>query len=171
MVIPMVSYPLELGTPLMSPPVQGDKFFTVDRLEMDEPGGIKPGFITPKLALSHDVREDKFGKGVLQTTHLFHGEAGGKIDIFGRASLIAVAKIPVYVFESTDRGYASEAASSSELLKSPDRLSWRSEMAIPLSSSLDLSLFYDRSNVGRFDRSGMDDRDEKFGTRIIFRFK
>jgi len=35
----------------------------------------------------------------------------------------------------------------------------------------DLNLFYDHTAVGKVDRPGVDEREEKFGTKFIFRFK
>jgi hypothetical protein len=32
-------------------------------------------------------------------------------------------------------------------------------------------MFYDNSTIGRVDRPGIEEREEKFGTRFIFKFK
>jgi hypothetical protein len=169
--MPSALYATDLGTPRLTEPLQQGKFFDSERLSVKGSADAKPQLIEPQLGVSHDAREEDLGRGMMQTTHRVHGEAGGKLNIFGDVSLTAVAKIPVYIYGVTGNANAADSASSSELLKNTGRLSWRSEMGVPLGEGVDLNLFYDHSTLGKVDRPGVDEREEKFGTKFIFRFK
>jgi len=111
------------------------------------------------------------GVGQTHTTHRVLGEAGGKLNIIGDLSLITVAKIPVYTHESTGSTNTPSGLTNNDFLKNTGRLSWRSELGVPLGEGVNINLFYDNSTVGKIDRPGVDEREEKFGTRLIFRFK
>jgi hypothetical protein len=169
--MPSALYATDLGTPRLSEPLQQEKFFTPERLAVQGNANAKTQLIEPQLGVSHDVREDDAGPGMMHTTHSVHGEAGGKVNLIGDVSLTAVAKIPVYIYGVTGTTGAADGASSSELLKNTGRLSWRSELGVPLGEGVDLNLFYDRSTLGKIDRPGIDEKEEKYGTKFIFRFK
>jgi hypothetical protein len=166
-----VLFAADLGAPRLTGPLQQEKFFTIERFAVEGDAKTKPALIEPLVALSHDAREDEIGRGMMQTTHRVHGEAGGRLKLVGDVTLSAVAKIPVYIYGVTGKINAEDAASSSELLKNTGRLFWRSELGIPLGEGVGLSLFYDRSAVGKIDKPGIDGTEEKFGTQFIFRFK
>lgn len=168
-----VVHAMDLGTPHLTEPLQMERFFDPERLEVQQGETRKsnPPLLEPQLAVSHDAREDDAGRGGKQTTHRVHGEAGGKLNLFGEVTLSAVAKIPVYSYSITDSTNVGSGTSSSEWLKNSGRLSWRSELGVPLREGVDLNLFYDRSTFGKVDRPGVDEREEKFGTKFIFRFK
>jgi hypothetical protein len=168
---PATLFAMDLGTPRITAPMQHEKFFETERLAVQGTSKDKPPLLEPQLAVSHDAREDGVGLGMQQTTHRVHGEAGGKLNLFGDVTLTAVAKIPVYRYGVTSSANTVDGASSSELLKNTGRLFWRSELGIPLGEGVGLNLFYDRSSLGRVDRPGVDEREEKFGTKFIFRFK
>ena len=102
----------------------------------------------------------------MQTTHRIHGEAGGKLNLFGDVSLTAVAKNPVYIYGVTGNTNVADSASSSELLKNTGRLSWRSELGVPLGEGVDLNLFYDHSTFGKIDRPGVDERRAEIRNKI-----
>lgn len=168
---PPALYAMDLGAPRLTEPLQQEKFFNPERLVVQGGTSVKPQLIEPQLAVSHDARENDVGIGMMQTTHTVHGEAGGKLNLLGDVSLTAVAKIPVYIYGVTGTTSAADGAASSEMLKNNGRLSWRSELGVPLGQGVDLNLFYDHSTVGKIDRPGVDEREEKFGTKFIFRFK
>jgi len=164
-------YAMDLGAPRLTEPLQQEKFFNAERLAVQGNVNNKPQLLEPQLGVSHDAREDEVGLGMMQTTHKVHGEAGGKLNFLGDVSLTAVAKIPVYIYGVTGSANAADGASSGELLKNSGKLSWRSELGVPLGDGVDLNLFYDHTAVGKIDRPGVDEREEKFGTKFIFRFK
>ena len=161
----------DLGTPHLSEPLQKERFFNPEKLSIDSSSNSVKPLLEPQLAVSHDVRENEKGIGVMQTTHRVHGEAGGRLNFIGDVSLITVAKIPVYTHEITGSTRTTDGATSSELLKSTRRLSWRSELGVPLGEGVNLNLFYDNSTFGKLDKPGVDEREEKFGTSFIFKFK
>lgn len=161
----------DLGAPHLSEPFQKARFFNPERLSIDSSSNSVKPLLEPQLSVSHDARENEMGVGVKQITHRVHGEAGGKLNFIGDVSLITVAKIPVYTREITGSTRTTDGATSNELLKSTRRLSWRSELGVPLGEGVNLNLFYDNSTFGKVDKPGVDQREEKFGTRFIFKFK
>lgn len=161
----------DLGVPQLSEPLQKEKFFDPDRVSITgAAGGSKP-VLEPQLSVSHEAREEEMGVGMKQTTHRVHGEAGGKLNIIGDVSITTVARIPIYTHEITGSTRNSNGVTSSELLKNTGRFSWRSELGVPLKEGVNLNFFYDNSTFGRIERPGVDEREEKFGTRFIFKFK
>lgn len=171
LLMPMTVLAIDLGTPRLTEPLQQEKFFNAERFAVQ--GGVKEQspLLQPQLGVSHDAREEEKGVGMKQTTHRIHGEAGGRINFFSDVTFTAVAKIPVYTYAVTGSDNVGNGAANSAWLQSPRRLSWRSELGVPLKEGVDLNLFYDRSAFGRIDRPGVDEREEKFGTQFIFRFK
>ncbi len=161
----------DLGVPSLSEPKQQLKFFDVERFSIDNSTSTVKPLLEPQLSVSHDARENDVGGGITQTTHRVHGEAGGKLNVIGDVSLITVAKIPVYTHETSVSTRTAEGATNKELFKNSGRLSWRSELGVPLKEGVNLNFFYDNSTFGKVDRPGVDEREEKYGTRFIFKFK
>lgn len=169
--MPATLFAVDLGTPRLTEPLQQGTFFNAERLAVQGGDKARAPLVQPQLGVSHDAREEEMGRGVRQTTHRIHGEAGGKINFFSDVTLTAVAKIPVYTYAITGSDFVAAGVTNSEWLQSARRLSWRSELGVPITEGVDLNLFYDRSTLGRIDRPGIDEREEKFGTQFIFRFK
>lgn len=167
---PFDSYAVDLGTPSLSEPLQKENFFNAKRLLIGEESNASKSTFVPQLSFSHNSREENVGVGVNQKFHSILGEAGGKINL-GDVSLTAVTRIPVYSYEVTENNRIQDGAASGELLKRPGRLSWRSELGVPISGGVNLNFFYDASTIGRTDKPGLEERDEKFGTRFIIKFK
>lgn len=164
---------VDLGTPVLSEPLQQEKFFDTQRLSTGGETSGAPGSWEPQVGLSHVGREDEGEAGVKQSTHRIHGEAGGKLNLLDNVSLSAVARIPIYTYSARFGEFSStdEGKVSTDLMRKPGNLSWRSELGVNLGQGVDLNLFYDQSTFGRVDRPGVDEREEKFGTRFIIRFK
>jgi hypothetical protein len=170
-ITPLDSDALDLGTPPLSEPLQKENFFDTKRLLIGgESISSKPAFV-PQLSFSHNSREENVGVGVNQKFHSISGEAGGKINLGGDVSLTAVTRIPVYSYEVTENSRTQDGAATGELLKRPGRLSWRSELGVPISGGVNLNFFYDNSAIGKMDKPGLEERDEKFGTRFIIKFE
>lgn len=161
----------DLGTPHLYEPLQKEKFFNPQRLSIESSSGAAKHLLEPQFSVSHDARESDMGGGVKQTRYRLHGEAGGKLNLLGDVSLITVARIPVYTHESTGSERTADGTTASEFFKNTGRLSWRSELGVPLKKGVNLNFFYDNSTLGRVVRPGVDEREEKFGTRFIFNFK
>lgn len=154
-----------------SEPVQKEKFFDPERLSFTVFSAGEKSVVEPYLSVSHDAREDDVGLGVKQTSERVHGEAGGKLNLLGDISLTTFAKIPVYAKETVGNQKTSDGESNSELFNSKGRFSWRSELGVPVKKGVDLNFFYDNSTVGKIDKPGVEEREEKFGTRFIFKFE
>jgi hypothetical protein len=161
----------EVGKLGLSQPQQTEKFFSPDRFFLTNSTGTVKPLVEPHLSVSHDAREADSALGVLQSTDRIHGEAGGKLNLLGDVSLATFAKIPVYTKETVGTLNSPEGSSNSELLKGSNKLSWRSELGVPVTKGVDLNLFYDNSTIGKIDKPGVESREEKFGTRFIFKFK
>jgi hypothetical protein len=159
-----------LPTYLAEPP-QKEKFFEPERFTFTDSAATTRPVIEPHLAVSHDTREDEVGIGVKQTSERFHGEAGGKLNLLGDISLTTFAKVPVYTKETVATQSNSDGGDFSEIMKDTSRFSWRSELGIPVQKGVDLNFFYDNSTFGRVSKPGVEEREEKFGTRFIFQFK
>jgi len=168
---PLKAGALDLGTPPLSEPIQKENFFDTKRLLLGEGNVSSPPVFEPQLSFSHNAREESVGVGLSQKFHTVHGEAGGKLNLVGNISLTAVTKIPVYNYEVTENSRIQDGAASGELLKNPGRLSWRSELGVPIGGGVNLNFFYDNSTIGKMDKPGLEERDEKFGTRFIIKFK
>lgn len=161
----------ELGVPNLAEPLQKEKFFDPARFCFtDSQDSVKPA-VQPHFSVSHDTREDNIGLGVKQTIQRVHGEAGGRLNFLGDISLTTFARVPVFTKETVGSPKATDGVSSSELFKNTGRLSWRSELGIPVRKGVDLNIFYDNSTIGKIDKPGVEEREEKFGTRFIFKFK
>jgi hypothetical protein len=161
----------EPGGPQPAEPLQKEKFFDPERFSFtDSPDSVKSA-VQPHLSVSHDAREDDVRLGVKQTSERVHGEAGGKLNLLGDISLTTFAKIPVYTKETVGNQKTSDGVSNSELFKNTGRFSWRSELGIPVKKGVDLNFFYDNSTIGKIDKPGVEEREEKFGTRFIFKFE
>lgn len=157
--------------PIFSEPSQKERFFSPERLSlMDTTESVKP-VIEPHFSVSRDFREDDLSFGVKQTTETVFGEAGGKFNLLGDISLTSFAKIPVFTKGTVGSNNSPDGTTNSELFQRRNKLSWRSELGVPLKKGVDLNFFYDNSLYGKADRPGIDERDEKFGTRFIFKFK
>ena len=158
-------------TPNFTEPIQKEKFFGSDRFSFTESPDAVKSVVEPHLSVSHDAREDDVGLGVKQTSERVQGEAGGKLNLLGDISLTTFAKVPVYTKGTVGNQKTSDGVSSSELFKPAGRLSWRSELGVPVKKGVDLKFFYDNSSIGKIDKPGIEEREEKFGTRFIFKFE
>lgn len=161
----------DIVPPHLSEPLQKEKFFDTERFSFTDSSASKETIVQPHFSVSHDKREDEVGLGVKQTSERIHGEAGGKLNLLGDISLTTFAKVPVYKKETIEHERTADDESSSELLKNTGRLSWRSELGVPVKKGVDLNFFYDNSTIGKVDKPGVEEREEKFGTRFIFKFK
>lgn len=157
--------------PHLAEPPQKEQFFEPKKFSFTDSAAAEKPVVQPHFAVSHDTREDDVGLGVKQTRERFHGEAGGKLNLLGDISLTTFAKVPVYTKENIEKQRNSDGGTNSEILKDPGRFSWRSELGIPVKKGVDLNFFYDNSTTGKVDKPGIEEREEKFGTRFIFQFK
>ena len=172
-IMPHMAFAADIGAPRISAPLQYENFFETSRLTAQPGDSAAPLLLEPQISISHLARENESGRGTTQITHKIHGEAGGKLNLLENLSLTAVAKIPLYTYQlSSGQTSASEGRGATDLTRNPaSNLSWRSELGLNLGKGIDLNLFYDKSKFGRIDRPGVDDQDERFGTRFIIHFK
>jgi hypothetical protein len=170
--IPSGIFAADLGAPDISAPVQYENFFETTRLTAQPGASTGPRLLNPQVSVSHLSREIDNEGGMSRITHKIHGEAGGRLNLLDNLSLTAVARVPLYTYQlSSGQTSASEGRGSPDLMHGTSSLSLRSELGLNLGKGIDLNLFYDKSKFGRIDRPGLDDQDERFGTRFIIRFK
>lgn len=166
-------YAADIGAPKISEPLQKEGFFETARLTAPAKAASGLQLLEPQFSLSHLARESETGGRTTQTTHKIHGEAGGRLNLLENLSLTAVARLPIYTYQlSSGQTSAPEGKGSTDIMRNPaSSLSWRSELGLNLGKGIDLNMFYDKSKFGRIDRPGVDDQDERFGTRFIIHFK
>jgi hypothetical protein len=147
-------------------------------------GGLKyeaaPSFtLEPQVGVGYEKLEMEIGSGFGEVFHKVHAQAGGRLELPGMLYLSAAAKLPVYTYEMTGRRSGEDISLQSptsryeyDLFRNPmTNLSWTGEVGIRLGLRTNLNLFYDQTQFGGFQGGSRFDRmEEKFGTRIIFRF-
>lgn len=158
------------------------KYFDPDRFLST--GGLKyePGHsftLEPQVGVGYEKLEAEIGSGYEEVFHKVHAQAGGRLDLPGMFHFSAAAKLPVYTYEMTglrsgeDNSLQNAAGRNNYDLfsNSLKALSWTGEMGIRLGLGTDLNIFYDQTQFGSFQGISRFERtEEKFGTRIIFRF-
>ncbi|KAF0216929.1 MAG: hypothetical protein FD174_3484 [Geobacteraceae bacterium] len=176
------AYAADLGTPSLTDDISARKYFDPDRLLTT--GGVqyKSGrdvTIEPQFGFGHAAWEREAKSGYDEVIHKVHAQAGGKIDLFQRFYLSAAAKVPVYTYEFASHRIAGTTLSQSgssrhgyDFLHLPGgNLSWTGEMGVRLGKKVDLNLYYDQSILDVYQGgSGLSRPEDRFGTRIIFRF-
>lgn len=170
----------DLGTPLLSDSLATRKFFDPDRLLTT--GGVKykglEGItIEPQIGVGYTARERDIKGGFEESIHKVHALAGGKIDLAKTLYFSGAAKVPVYTYGLTDSStsFVSPQVPASRheydfTRLSPSTLSWTGEVGVHLGLGADLSIYYDQNLFNSY-QPGMTQQEERFGTRIIFRFK
>jgi hypothetical protein len=158
--------------PKLSEPLQIGTFFSPERYTASERHAGAPPLVEPLYGVSHQAREGE-GSGAVTRRHRIHGEAGGKINLLEGVALSAAAKLPLYDYETrTSDLTPRETDLAGEIsVKGASRLSWRSELGVNLGMGMGLDVFYDRARFGDLSRPGVEEREERFGTRFIIRFK
>jgi hypothetical protein len=153
-----------------------DRFLTTAGLKYEATPLLN---LAPQFGLGHDMREQEIGAGHDEVVHKFHLSAGGEIDLSRKFYFSAAAKLPVYTYETSAAPIGGELTLQSpgarydyDMFRSPlKNLSWSGEVGLRLSPLTDLNIFYDQTQFGTFQGGSRFDRmEEKFGTRIIFRF-
>ncbi len=171
------AYAADLGTPRLSDNLAAQRLFDSDRLLTT--GGVKfeasPHFtLEPEVGVGHEKREQEL-TGYEEMVHKVHARAGGKLSLSDVLYLSAAAKLPVYTYGLADQGVGGERPLASrqeyDLLRRPgERLGWSSEAGVRLGGGTELNLFYDQTPFQGGSLSGQT-TEERFGTRLIIRFK
>jgi hypothetical protein len=177
-----VVYGADLGTPRLSDSITTQKYFDPDRFLST--GGLKyeagSSFtLAPQVGVGYEKLEMEIGSGFGEVFHKVHAQAGGRFDLPGMLYFSAAAKLPVYTYEMTGRRIGGDDSfqytigrNNYDLFShSRENLSWTGEVGIRLSPGANLNIFYDKTPFsGSLGGSRFDQMEEKFGTRIIFRF-
>jgi len=172
----------DLGTPHLAENPAVHTLF--DQTRFLTSGGVKyeawPDLtLEPQIGIGHEMRERDLGSGIDEVTHRVHARAGGKVDLSNNLYVSAAAKLPVYTTTLTGQRVGEDPAAQSpatrqdyDLLRRPGgSVGWGGEVGIRLGLGSELKVFYDQSPAVVYPgdtRSGKDE--EKFGTKIIFRF-
>ena len=154
-----------------------DRFLTTSGTTI---GSTRTLGLTPQVGLGYFTLGREVKTGFEESLHQVHARAGGRVDLFDFFYLSATAKLPVYTYDVTDQrllNVASEQHSVSrsqfDLLRTPGSdLSWSGEVGLRLGKGVDLNLYYDQTKLGPLPARGvLNQPEERFGTRFIFRFK
>jgi hypothetical protein len=171
-----------LETPSLSDDLATQKYF--DPARFLSTGGLKyeaaPSFtLEPQVGVGYEKLEMEIGSGFGEVFHKVHAQAGGRLDLPGMLYLSAAAKLPVYTYEMTGRHIGGDDSFQNTIGRynydlfshSGKSLSWTGEVGIRLGLGTDLNIFYDQTQLDSFQGGNRFDRmEERFGTRIIFRF-
>ena len=177
-----IAYGADLGTPRLSDSFETQKYFDADRYLSS--GGLKyepaPSFtLEPQVGVGYEKLEMETSGSIGEVFHKVHAQAGGRLDLSRMLYFSAAAKLPVYTYEMTGRRgggddsfqYTVGRQSYDLFSRSAESLSWTGEVGIRLAPGTDLNLFYDQTPfAGSLGGSRSGQMEEKFGTRIIFRF-
>lgn len=173
----------DLGAPRLSGSLTADKFFDPARLLTT--GGLKyearENFsLEPEVGLGYEKREQELASGYAEVVHKLHARAGGKLNLSdGLFYLSAAAKLPLYTYGLADRNGGDLSyqpplmRQDYDLFRRPgSNVGWSSEAGFHLGGRTEFNLFYDQTPLTGFQGgSRTDQTEERFGTRIIFRFK
>ena len=173
----------DLGTPGLSDSIEKSWLTGQDRLVTS--GGVKYGAGTgvtlePLVGLGYGMRHlEQEGVGGEALLYKVHARAGGTMNLLDSAYVSAAAKLPVYSYETGDVRAAGPPPSSAgsrqdyDILKMQGKnLNWTGEVGMHLGLGADLSLYYDQNQFSSPAAGANSSRtDERFGTRIIIRFK
>ena len=165
-----------LGTPNLSAPLATARFFDPDRFLTT--GGVKysaAGDLTlePELGVGYRASERDLPGGAAESIHRVHAQAGWRLSLADTLYLSAAAKLPVYSYQSLG-SYGGQNLGSRQgydLVHSFRGLpSWTGEVGLHLTQRTDLTLYYDQA-LAPGGIPGMNQQEERVGTRIIWRFK
>lgn len=170
----------DLGTPELSAGLAAHKLFDADRylLSTDVKFQVMPGYtLEPQIGVGYAARERDAGLGLDESLYKIHAHAGGKIDLDRRFYLSGAAKVPVYTYGLTNvrSGLFSSQAPVSRhdydfTHLSSTNLLLTGELGVHLGHGADLTVYYDQNAFDHY-QTGRTQSEERFGTRIIFRFK
>jgi hypothetical protein len=165
-----------LGTPNLSAPIATDRLFDPDRFLTT--GGVKYGTasdlsLEPELGVSHRSLERDLPGGAEASIHQVHAQAGWRLSLADTLYLSAAAKLPVYSFQSSGSYGGQDLGSRQgyDLVRSFRAApNWTGEVGLHLTSRADLTLYYDQGQTPG-GLPGLNQQEERVGTRIIWRFK
>jgi hypothetical protein len=136
--------------------------------------------LEPQVGVGYEKMETELGRGYEEVFHKVHAQAGGQLALPGMLYFSAAAKLPVYTYEMTGLRFGGDYSLQNAVGRhdydlfnlSGKKLSWTGEVGLRLGLGTDLNIFYDQTPFSTFQGGNRLDRmDEKFGTRLIFRFR
>lgn len=171
---------LDLGVPKLAESPEVRRFFDPDRhiLSTAKKYRVLQGYsLQPEVGLGYVSREQDSGVGFGESLHKVQAHAGGRLVLDKQFYFSAAAKLPVYSYGLTDTRlglFSSQSPSSTyrydfaHLTRS--NLLWTGELGVHLGLGADLTIYYDQNAFDLY-QSGRTLSEDRFGTRIIFRFK
>ena len=173
----------DLGTPRLTDGLAPQKYFDPDRYLTG--GGVKytsakDVTLEPQVGFGYGSWEREAGSGFDEVIRKVHAQAGGRVDLSGKVYVSAAAKMPVYTYQLTERRLGGDLSYQApvtrhdyDLFRRPGgNLTWTGEMGIRLGGGADLNVFYDLTPFTNYQGgNSFGQTEERFGTRIIFRFR
>ncbi|HEY6837374.1 MAG TPA: hypothetical protein VI389_01395, partial [Geobacteraceae bacterium] len=152
-----------------------DRLVTSAGMKYGVNGGLT---VEPLMGLGYGERRFEQGSGLGTMVYKVHAQAGGKLSLLRSFYLSAAAKLPIYSYEKSDTGTAAGPPSVSfshheyDLLRLPGTtIPWTGEVGVHLGLGADLTIYYDQNLQGTsYTGASPARQEERFGTRIIFRF-
>ena len=166
-----------LGAPNLSPPLAAsNRFFDTDRFLTT--GGVSYSAasdltLEPEWGVGYRAQQRDLPAGAEESIHRVHAQAGWRLSLADTLYLSAAAKLPVYSYQSSG-SYGGQNLGSRQgydLIRSfRGAPSWTGEVGLHLTGRTDLTLYYDQA-LAPGGVPGMNQQEERVGTRIIWRFK
>jgi len=174
---------LDLGAPGLAATPPPEVLGQPSQLVTTVGTGCGPGrdiCFAPLIGVDHRKREEVDVLKVM-TIHDVNARAGWRLSLFDTVEMSTAAKLPVLSAEQNQSVMSGDqrAGTSTRLLTvDPGRtvgsgVTVGSDMRLKLSDSFNFSLFYDYSKgqSGQQGQQGQQGTDERFGTRLEYRFK
>ncbi len=171
---------LDLGTPRLTPNLPQDMLGQPQQAVTS--GGITcaPGHdlcVTPLVGVDYRQRETTDPATAL-TRHDINMRAGWRLSLFNAFEFSTSAKLPLLQAEQRQgvmigdqrSGPNTKIRTAEQPLAAGQGVTWGSDVLLKFNNQFNLNLFYDYSKSPALQQ-GQSDRDERFGTRLEFKFK
>lgn len=171
---------LNLGTPRLAPALPPDLLQEPQQAVTSGSVSCDPGkevCLAPLVGLDYRQRETTEPATAL-TRHGVNVRAGWRLSLFDALELSTTAKLPLLQAEQRQgimngdlrTGSTTRIRAAEQPLDPTHGLTWGSDVLLKLNSRFNLNLFYDYGkSPGAMQ--GPADRDERFGTRLEYKFK
>ena len=170
---------LDLGAPKLLPTLPPDMLGQPQQAVTS--GGVacdpaKEVCVKPLVGVDYRKRET-VDPATAQTRHDVNVRAGWRLSLFDSLEVSTTAKLPLLqaeqhqgVMSGDQRSGATTRIRAEQPLTTGRDLAWGSDVLLKINNRFNLNLFYDYSkNPGSMQ--GPADRDERFGTRLEYKFK
>lgn len=172
---------LDLGVPRLTPNLPADMLGQPQQAMTS--GGVECGpgkevCVSPLVGVDHRKRETTDSATSL-IHHDFNVRAGWRLSLFDALQVSTSAKLPLVSAEQRQgvmagdqrSGATTKIKTAEQPLTSVSGVTWGSDVLLKINNRFNLNLFYDYSKGAAGTPQGQPDKDERFGTRLEYKFK